>query len=204
LKLQLKSIAGVLSFANLTGRTKPVAEAAPTAAAAAAEVPAEQATETVDTSAEQATETPEVPAAEVPAPAAEVETPAAEATPAAAAAAPAAEASAEDEDDDEAEMRGASAEATARARERARCAAILASAGAARNPVLACSLAFSTSMTRSQAIATLDAMPEPANPASQSRASRNPNLGTGGDPHVTPAQAQAAGWDRAFKQATAR
>lgn len=192
--MNLKTIAGVLSFANLTGKTKPVASVD-----TVAEVPAEQATENVEVPAEQATETAEVPAAEVPAPAAEAENPA-EATPAAAPA----QAEVSAEDDDEAEMRGASAETQARERERARCAAILASAGAARNPVLACSLAFSTTMTRAQAIATLDAMPEQANPATQSRASRNPNLGAGGDAHVTPSQAQAAGWDRAFKQVNAR
>ncbi|MFM0648097.1 hypothetical protein PQR14_27580 [Paraburkholderia bryophila] len=106
-------------------------------------------------------------------------------------------------DDDEAEMRGASAEAKARERERARCAAILASGGAARNPVLARSLAFTTNMTRREAIRTLEAMPEPATPARTSRASRNPNHG-GGDPHVHPAQARAAGWARAMQQACAR
>lgn len=107
-------------------------------------------------------------------------------------------------EDDEAEMRGASAEAKARERERARCAAILASAGAARNPVLARSLAFTTSMTRREAIRTLDAMPEPATPARTSRASRNPNLGSGGNLHLHPALAHTAGWARAMKQATER
>lgn len=107
------------------------------------------------------------------------------------------------EDDDEAEMHGASAEAKARERERARCAAILASAGAARNPVLACSLALSTRMTRAQAIQTLDALPEHATPATTSRTSRNPNLGGGRNSHVPTSQAQA-GWARALKQATTR
>lgn len=202
--MNLKSIAGVLSFANLTNRAKPMASAA-------AVEPTEQTQENGDASAVDTLEpssaeaTPETAAAEVPS---DKQTdqgenggndtdPGMNATPAAAA-------EASPEDDDEAEMRGASAEAKARERERARCLAIFESAGAARNPVLAASLAFGTSLTRAQAIATLDAMPEPANPVTQSRAARNPNLGNGGDPHVHPAQAQAAGWDRAFKQATTR
>jgi hypothetical protein len=65
-------------------------------------------------------------------------------------------------DDDEAELLGATAESKARDRERARCAAILGSAGGVRNPVVARTLAFSTSMSRREAIATLDALPEPA------------------------------------------
>lgn len=107
------------------------------------------------------------------------------------------------EDDDEAEMRGAGAIAQARERERARCAAIFESAGAARNPVLAASLAFGTSMTRREAIRTLDAMPEPATSAPTSRTSRNPNLKTGSYSHVPTSQAQA-GWAHALRQANTR
>lgn len=60
-----------------------------------------------------------------------------------------------DAEDDDDEMRGSSQAARARRREQARCAAIFASKGAARNPVLAANLAFKTRMTRAEAIATL-------------------------------------------------
>lgn len=66
-----------------------------------------------------------------------------------------------DAEDDDDEMRGSSQAARARRREQARCAAIFASKGAARNPVLAANLAFKTRMTRAEAIATLE---EPLHP----------------------------------------
>lgn len=67
-----------------------------------------------------------------------------------------------DAEDDDDEMRGSSQAARARRREQARCAAIFASKGAARNPVLAANLAFKTRMTRAEAIATLEGTPAPA------------------------------------------
>lgn len=61
---------------------------------------------------------------------------------------------AEDDDSDE-EMRGNSAAANARRRERARCKAIFSCAAAGVRPDVAASLAFSTTMSRSEAIAVL-------------------------------------------------
>ncbi|MEX3967273.1 hypothetical protein AB4Y42_34450 [Paraburkholderia sp. EG286B] len=108
---------------------------------------------------------------------------------------------AEEGDDDEEEMRGKSAVARARRRERARCAAIFACKGAGRNPVLACKLAFTTTMTRNEAIEVLDETPAPEG----SRGRRqNPNLGIDGDRNVTSAQAVEASWDRAFQKAGAK
>ncbi|WP_175946625.1 hypothetical protein [Burkholderia pyrrocinia] len=107
---------------------------------------------------------------------------------------------AEEDDDDEEEMRGKSAVSRARRRERARCAAIFACKGAGRNPVLACKLAFTTTMTRSEAIEVLNETPAPEG----SRGRRqNPNLGIDGDRNVTSAQAIEASWDRAFQKAGA-
>lgn len=107
------------------------------------------------------------------------------------------------EDDDEAEMHGASAASKARERERARCAAIFASAGATRNPVLAASLALNTSMSRGEPIATLDAMPAVESDTTASLSWRNPRHGVGrGKADNT--HAQVAGWAYAMKQATKR
>ncbi|PRZ56577.1 hypothetical protein BX589_101227 [Paraburkholderia fungorum] len=108
---------------------------------------------------------------------------------------------ADEDDDDEEEMRGKSASARARRRERARCAAIFACKGAGRNPVLACKLAFTTSMTRSEAIEVLDGAPAPEG----SRGRRqNPNLGIDGDRSVSSEQSIAASWDVAFQKAGAK
>ncbi|MDP1069401.1 hypothetical protein Q6326_31115, partial [Klebsiella pneumoniae] len=81
-------------------------------------------------------------------------------------------------EDDEDELHGKSAVASARRRERARCAAIFGSRYAARNPVLAASLAFNTSMTRDQALTVLRDTPAGASAAS-GRSDRNPRLGAG-------------------------
>jgi hypothetical protein len=83
------------------------------------------------------------------------------------------------QEDDEAELLGATAESKARDRERARCAAILGSAGGVRNPVVARTLAFSTSMSRREAIATLDALPEPAPSPASFRGARISRRDTG-------------------------
>jgi hypothetical protein len=61
----------------------------------------------------------------------------------------------EDMEDDEDEMRGNSAAAKARRRERARCAAIFGCKAAGVRPDVAATLAFSTNMSRTEAIAVL-------------------------------------------------
>ena len=110
-----------------------------------------------------------------------------------------------EDDDDEEEMRGNSVASRARRREQARCASIMSSRAAGRNVVLAANLAFTTRMTRTEALAILDATPA-ASVAGQGRAARNPSLGAGGDLSGNSKAAASAGWDRAFsKQArTAR
>lgn len=108
---------------------------------------------------------------------------------------------AEEDDEDEEEMRGKSAAARARRRERARCAAIFATKGAGRNPVLAAKLAFSSAMPRSEAIAILNGSPAPEGNRVQRR---NPNLGIDGERHVNSEQAIAASWDVAFQKAGAK
>ncbi|CAG9256235.1 hypothetical protein [Paraburkholderia caribensis] len=104
-----------------------------------------------------------------------------------------------DDDDDEEEMRGNSAAAKARRRERMRCASIMGSQAAGKNPVLAANLAFTTSMTRKEALAVLKGTPAPAAAAPVSR--RNPNLGAGGERGVSSEQAIAASWDVAMQKA---
>lgn len=106
---------------------------------------------------------------------------------------------ADDEDDDEEEMRGNSASAEARRRERARCASIMGSQHAGRNPVLAANLAFTSTMSRKEAIAILKDTPTSASAAPPQR--RNPALGTGGDAVVTSGQAIASSWDHAMQKA---
>lgn len=110
---------------------------------------------------------------------------------------------AEDDDKDE-EMRGSSAAASARRREQARCAAIFASASAARNPVLAANLAFKTRMSRAESLALLEATPGAAAQSNTVRSARNPNVSTGGSAQPTTAQASASSWDRAFKAVAPR
>jgi hypothetical protein len=106
----------------------------------------------------------------------------------------------EGDDDSDEEMSGKSAAAQARRREQARCAAIFASAAAARNPVLAANLAFKTRMKRAEAIAVLEGTPGAVNMHSD-RQARNPNVGAGGAAGLNSKQAVDASWDRAFKVA---
>lgn len=101
-----------------------------------------------------------------------------------------------DEDSDE-EMRGNGSAAAARRRERARCAAIFGSKAAGKNPVLAANLAFSTSMTRTEALAVLEGTPAPQ--ATVQR--RNPNLDASGGGGQSGAQVVAARLDSAFARA---
>lgn len=108
---------------------------------------------------------------------------------------------AEEDDDDEEEMRGKSAAARARRRERARCAAIFASKGAGRNPVLACKLAFTTRMTRAEAIEVLNGAPAPEGNRSQRQ---NPRLALDGDRSMNASTDIQASWDRAFEKAGAK
>lgn len=108
---------------------------------------------------------------------------------------------ADEDDDDEEEMRGNSASARARRRERARCAAIFASKGAGRNPVLAAKLAFTTRMTRSEAISVLEGAPAPEGSRGQRQ---NPRLAIDGDRNMSGDQSIQASWDRAFEKAGAK
>lgn len=109
-----------------------------------------------------------------------------------------------EDDDSDKEMRGNSPAAAARRRERARCAAIFASRAAAKNPALACSLAFQTSMTRVEALSVLESSPAPASASNLDRASRNPSLGAGGDASQSSAKASASGWASAFAKVARR
>lgn len=70
----------------------------------------------------------------------------------------------EDMEDDEDEMRGNSAAAKARRRERARCAAIFGCQAAGVRPDVAATLAFSTNMSRKEAIAVLTSTAAGAEP----------------------------------------
>ena len=98
-------------------------------------------------------------------------------------------------DDDDKEMRGNSPAAQARRREQARCAAIFASPAAARNPVLAATLAFTTRMSRTEAVAVLESTPAPASALHPQRAARNPQVGATGGAPLAPAAAVAARWE---------
>jgi len=108
---------------------------------------------------------------------------------------------ADQDDDDEEEMSGNSASARARRRERARCAAIFASKGAGRNPVLAAKLAFTTRMTRSEAISVLEGAPAPEGSRGQRQ---NPRLAIDSDRSMSGDQSIQASWDRAFEKAGAK
>jgi hypothetical protein len=106
-----------------------------------------------------------------------------------------------DEDPDK-EMSGNSPAAAARRRERARCAAIFACKAAGRNPEMAAALAFTTSMSRTAAIAALEALPVTARGGGD-RAARNPSLGAGGgQASGSSAAAAQAGWTKAFDRYT--
>jgi len=107
-----------------------------------------------------------------------------------------------DDDDKDEEMRGKSAVAQARLREQARCAAIFSHKAAASNPVLAANLAFKTRMSRTEALAVLEATPAAAGAhVNASRAARNPGIAAGNAAAPSGQQATAAGWDRAFAMA---
>lgn len=73
----------------------------------------------------------------------------------------------DDEDDSDEEMRGNSASAKARRRERARCAAIFGSAAAGVRPDIAASLAFTTNMSRREAMSVLQTAAAGGAPARQ-------------------------------------
>lgn len=104
------------------------------------------------------------------------------------------------DDDPDKEMSGNSPAAAARRRERARCAAIFACKAAGRNPEMAAALAFTTTMSRTAAIAALDALPTMAR-GGVDRAARNPSLGAGGgQAQGTSAAAAQAGWTKAFER----
>jgi len=106
----------------------------------------------------------------------------------------------EDDEDDEREARGSSASARAWRKSQARCAAIFATAAAAANPALAASLAFETTMPRSQAIAVLKSQGTPSGSRiddQRRRVRANPDLDASA-PTQTSSQAAAAGWERAM------
>lgn len=111
----------------------------------------------------------------------------------------------EDDDKDE-EMRGSSAAAQARLREQARCAAIFSHKAAAAHPVVAANLAFTTRMSRSEALAVLDGLPAKATaPGHASRAARNPSgIAGSATPSLTGAQATAARWDANLQAASGK
>ncbi|KWT89347.1 MULTISPECIES: hypothetical protein [unclassified Variovorax] len=106
------------------------------------------------------------------------------------------------DDDKDEEMRGKSAVAQARLREQARCAAIFSHKAAASNPVLAANLAFKTRVSRTEALAVLEATPAAAGAhVNANRAARNPGIAAGNAAAPSGPQATAAGWDRAFAKA---
>jgi len=107
-----------------------------------------------------------------------------------------------DEEDEDVEMRGSSPIAQARLREQRRCAAIFASSAAAKNPVLAANLAFCTRMTRTEALAVLEATP--AASAAQVRTRHNPDVGTGASASLTTKQAVDKSLDLAFSKVAGR
>lgn len=78
----------------------------------------------------------------------------------------------EDGDADDAEMRGSSPAASARARERARCSAIFSTAAAAARPDFAAHVAFETTLTRSEAIRSLETAAAGTNASSRKLNSR--------------------------------
>jgi hypothetical protein len=108
-----------------------------------------------------------------------------------------------DDDSDGADMRNRSAGA-ARLRERARCAAIFADKAAGRNPALAATLAFCTSLPRSEAVAVLRAGGTPA--ATTPRSTLDRRMASIVVPPVAASGARtpaSGGQASAFEQATA-
>jgi hypothetical protein len=91
----------------------------------------------------------------------------------------------------------AAARAEGAATERARCAAIFASAGAAKQPTVAANFAFKTSLSAEEAVSVLDSMPSAAVAPSASRAARNPDIGGGGDASVPRQAVIQQSWDEA-------
>lgn len=108
-------------------------------------------------------------------------------------------------DDDEDEMKGKSAVASARRREQARISHIITHQAAARNPVLALSLACDTRMTRKEAVAVLRSTPAAADQgasrhARPDRQGRNAQLGNDA-PALKGKAAVDASWGTAFAKA---
>ncbi|TAL89279.1 MAG: hypothetical protein EPN62_08755 [Candidimonas sp.] len=100
-------------------------------------------------------------------------------------------------------MHGKSSAADARRRERARCAAIFGCKAAGRNPVLAATLAFNTSMGRNEAISVLQNTTAAYSP-SATRGQRNPSLGGGGQDSLTSSQSAQSRMDAAMKRVAKR
>ena len=105
------------------------------------------------------------------------------------------DAKADDDEDSDEEMRGKSAASSARRRERARCAAIFACRAAGGNAALAAHFAFNTTMTRSEAIAALEAAPAASAPNHATRQAANPRLSSAGPAQMSSGQSIAKGWD---------
>ncbi len=89
----------------------------------------------------------------------------------------------------------------ARLRERARCAAIFGAKEAARNPMLAAHLAFETSLTRSQAIATLTHGAKGVGGLASRMAAQPTNGVPAGNERPVDRKRQVnASWDRSFQK----
>lgn len=87
--------------------------------------------------------------------------------------------------------------------ERRRCAAIFGHAAAAKNPALACHLAFNTGMSSAHAIDCLQKAPTAATAASSRRAEGNPRIGPDGA-RTDPGKQAEGLWDRAHAKAGPR
>lgn len=184
--MSLQSLAGKLSFGHLTGLA---GKKGKTAQDEIETAPADDQAATTDTEED----------------AAAPESPAAEDDPAAAAANTGDDSGDDDEDEDEdeegdddsdrEEMGKKSAVSRARLRERTRCAAIFASAHAAGNLEMAATLAFTTNLSRSDAINVLAAAPKKTSLDRRLASVRNPDLGAGAAAPST-GPAVATSWDK--------
>lgn len=105
---------------------------------------------------------------------------------------------AEDEDGSE-QMRGNSPAAKARLCEQRRCAAIFSHPAAAKNPVLAANLAFTTRLPRNEAMSILAATPAP--PLTGNRSAGNPRIGAALPPNVSSVKATQDRWDAGLRKA---